>query len=49
MRNFGMIEKNRVITVKTNVLSIIINLYRNKAPNILSLVVLGSMIVVAPS
>ena len=41
MRNFGMIEKNRVITVKTNVLSIIINLYRNKAPNILSLVVFG--------
>ena len=34
MRNFGMIEKNRVITVKTNVLSIIINLYRNKAPNL---------------
>ena len=41
MRNFGMIEKNRVITVRTNVLSIIINLYRNKAPNILSLVVFG--------
>ena len=41
MRNFGMIEKNKVITVRTNVLSIIINLYRNKAPNILSSVVFG--------
>ena len=33
MRNFGMIEKNRVITVKTNVLSIIINLYRKLTPS----------------
>jgi len=41
MRNFGMIEKNRVITVRTNILSIIINLHRNKAPNILSSVVFG--------
>ena len=41
MRNFGMTEKNRVITVSTNILSIIINLYRNKVPNIPSLVVFG--------
>ena len=41
MSNFGSVEKNRVITVKTNVLSIIINLFKNKAPNILFSVISG--------
>ena len=41
MSNFGSVEKNRVITVRTNVLSIIISLFKNKAPNILSSIVFG--------
>ena len=41
MSNFSSTEKNRVITVKTNVPSIIISLFKNKAPNILSSVIFG--------
>jgi len=41
MSNFGSLEKNRVITVRTNVLSIIISLFKNKAPNILPSIVFG--------
>ena len=41
MSNFGSVEKNRVITVRTNVLSIIISLFKNKAPNILPSIVFG--------
>ncbi len=41
MSNFSSTEKNRVITVKTNVPSIIISLFKNKAPNILSAVIFG--------
>ncbi|MFL2836761.1 MAG: nitrogen fixation protein FixF [Alphaproteobacteria bacterium] len=41
MSNFGSVGKNRVITVRTNVLSIIISLFKNKAPNILSSIVFG--------
>ncbi len=41
MSNFSSLDKDKVITVKTNVLSIIIGLFKNKEPNILSLIICG--------